>query len=104
MEWEIARFLPLPPPMLPLPRALVSMAGDDGLGLTPSPFPFLPIPKRLFARLQGLATWKVTALHEPNVMEDHGQVYAKTRSEALEAAENTLRNEEDVLAVQVYRA
>jgi len=62
-----------------------------GLGvpeeLLPAPPPFLPLPKGLVMKVEGLSEWEAYALRG-TTMESLGTVYGESESEAIEAGEN----------------
>lgn len=55
--------------------------------VVPAPPPFLPIPKGLVMKMEGLDTWSVLGLRG-NRMEEVGKVFAEDESEAFDAADN----------------
>ena len=78
----------------------------EGLGvpdfLIPSPFPFLPIPKEIINRLEGLSPYRVYVMRELGFLEEVGRVWAGSRDEAEEAAEN-LAGGPGVMAIEVEK-
>ncbi len=71
--------------------------------LIPSPPPFLPLPKGLLMKVEGLGSWKVQVLRPGNTLEEVGTVFAASRLEAEEAAEELVGGGPSVLAIQVAR-
>ena len=78
----------------------------EGLGipkaLLPACPPFLPIPRGLLMKVEGLDSWRAYSLNG-NVMEDLGTVYGEDEDEAMEAAENVARANGGFSAVKVVR-
>ena len=70
--------------------------------LLPAPPPFLPLPKGLVMKVEGLNEWRAYSLNG-SMMEDLGTVYGETESEAIEAAENLARMNGGFSAVKVVR-
>ena len=71
-------------------------------GLIPSPPPLLPIPRAVVRFMEGLKPWKAYVLREPNVIEDIGLVWGTSKAEAEEAAENLVGGP-GVMAVGVMK-
>lgn len=69
--------------------------------LEPSPFPFLPLPKEIINRVEGLSPYKVYVLRPPNIIEEAGRVWGADKEEAEEAAECLIGEGPDVLAIGV---
>jgi len=71
--------------------------------LIPAPPPFLPIPRGLVMKVEGLDEWEAYALRG-TMMESLGSVYGEDEEEAIEAAENLARvNGNGFSAVRVTR-
>jgi len=72
------------------------MNGDIGLTweklgvpefLLPAPFPYLPVPKGLVMKVEGLVPYEAYSLRGSTV-EGLGTVWGEDKNEAMEAAEN----------------
>ena len=70
--------------------------------LEPAPFPFIPLPKGLVNKLEGLSPWKAWATRG-NMMEELGTVWGADENEAIEAAENIASKDGRFTAVRVER-
>jgi len=69
----------------------VSLTWEDlgvPVDLIPAPFPFLPLPRGLVNRIEGMGSWSAYALRPGNIMESLGTVWGMDEEEALEALEN----------------
>lgn len=63
-------------------------------GMLPAPPPFLPVPRGLIRRMEGLGkSWTVQVLKADNTMEVVGAVWGEDKEEAEEAAENLVAAE-----------
>ena len=77
----------------------------EGMGIPkkvlPAPPPFLPVPRGLIVGMEGLDEWEVYTLRGTQ-MQSVGTVFAETREEAEEAAENSYGGDE-ARAIEVVR-